>query len=79
MTQVSVAEFRKHLPQWLKRVEAGEDVALTRRGKPVARLSATDDTRERARRFFEEIRGKTYMGDVISPTGEEWEADLGRL
>ncbi len=79
MTQVSVAEFRKHLPEWLHRVEAGEEVAITRRGKAVARLSATDDARERARRFFDEIRGTTTMGDVISPTGEEWEADLGRL
>ena len=37
----SLAEARKSLPGILDRVEAGSDVELTRRGKPVAVLVST--------------------------------------
>lgn len=35
---VSVAEAKSHLSEILDRVEAGEEVVITRRGKAVARL-----------------------------------------
>lgn len=37
----SLAEARKNLPGLLDRVEAGDDIELTRRGKPVAMLVST--------------------------------------
>ncbi len=39
MSEVSVAEAKAHLSQILDRVEAGEMVTITRRGRPVARMS----------------------------------------
>jgi len=39
MRTVSVAETKAHLSQVLSRVEAGEEVVITRRGRPVARLA----------------------------------------
>lgn len=36
MTEVSVAEAKAKLSELLKKVEAGEQVLITRRGKPVA-------------------------------------------
>ena len=36
MTEVSVAEAKAHLSELLDRVERGEEVVITRRGKPVA-------------------------------------------
>lgn len=38
MTEVTVAEAKAKLSELLKRVEAGEQVVITRRGKPVARM-----------------------------------------
>ena len=35
MTEVSVAEAKAHLSEILDRVEAGESVVITRRGKAV--------------------------------------------
>jgi prevent-host-death family protein len=35
---VAISTFRAHLSQWLERVRAGEEVVLTERGTPVARL-----------------------------------------
>ncbi len=39
MSEVSVADAKAHLSELLNRVEAGETVTITRRGKAVARLS----------------------------------------
>jgi prevent-host-death family protein len=36
--EVGVRELRADLSRWIKRVQAGEDVLVTDRGKPVARL-----------------------------------------
>jgi prevent-host-death family protein len=35
---VAVSELRAHLSDWLERVRAGEDIVITERGTPVARL-----------------------------------------
>lgn len=39
MSEVGIAQLRRDLKAWLARVQAGEDVIITDRGKPVARLS----------------------------------------
>lgn len=44
--KVSVAEAKAHLSEILDRVETGQDVLITRRGDPVARLSAVDRPRK---------------------------------
>ena len=38
MTEVSVRELRSNLTGYLRRIERGERVTVTRRGKPVATL-----------------------------------------
>lgn len=48
---VPVTELRAHLSEWLERVRGGEEVIVTDRGVPVARLlgvSATDTLRRLA-------------------------------
>jgi prevent-host-death family protein len=46
MSTVSVAEAKTHLSELLDRVEAGEEVVITRRGKAIARLSRVVPARE---------------------------------
>jgi prevent-host-death family protein len=40
MVTVSLAEAKAHLSELLDNVEGGEDVVITRHGRPVAHLSA---------------------------------------
>ncbi len=40
MIEVSIAEARRRLPELLRLTEAGEQVVVTRRGKPVACLKS---------------------------------------
>jgi prevent-host-death family protein len=46
MSNVSVAEAKTHLSELLDRVEAGEEVVITRRGTAIARLSSVVPARE---------------------------------
>jgi len=38
MKRVAIAEAKAHLSALVERVEAGEEIVIARRGKPVARL-----------------------------------------
>lgn len=61
MTTVGSFEAKTKLAELLDKVEAGETVTITRRGKPVAKLvPAGVDAEERARRraLIEEIKRK---------------------
>jgi len=36
--QVGIRELRDHLSRWIDRVQAGDEVVVTERGRPVARI-----------------------------------------
>lgn len=42
MSEVGVTEFRRDLKSWLRRVGEGDDVVVTDRGRPVARVVGLD-------------------------------------
>ena len=46
MSTINVADAKAHLSELLDRVEAGEEVVITRRGKAIARLSSVEPTRQ---------------------------------
>lgn len=80
MTHVNVTELRQHLPAYLKRVEAGEEILITSRGRVIARLQPEVDKAEEARRRLEALRGTVITGDIMSPfDGEIWTADEENL
>lgn len=47
MDAISLAEAKAHLSELVDRVEAGDSIEITRRGKPVARLTAVARPRQR--------------------------------
>jgi prevent-host-death family protein len=47
MSSISLAEAKAHLSELVDRVEAGDTVSITRRGKEVARLTGADQPRRR--------------------------------
>jgi prevent-host-death family protein len=42
MAEVGVAQLRRELKDWLDRAQSGDEVVITERGRPVARLSGVD-------------------------------------
>jgi prevent-host-death family protein len=47
MDAISLADAKAHLSELVDRVEAGDSIDITRRGKPVARLTAVAKPRKR--------------------------------
>ncbi len=47
MDAISLADAKAHLSELVDRVEAGASIDITRRGKPVARLTAVAGPRKR--------------------------------
>lgn len=78
MIKVGAFEAKTHLSTLLDRVAGGEEVVITKHGKPVAKLvSATRVDRERVHDAFEKLkllRKRTTFG------GLSWQAlrDTGR-
>ena len=46
MDIITLAEAKAHLSELVDRVEAGDSIDITRRGKPVARLTAPERPRK---------------------------------
>lgn len=42
MVEVGVAQLRRELKDWLDRARSGDEVVITERGRPVARLRGID-------------------------------------
>jgi len=47
MDTISLAEAKAHLSELIDRVEAGDSIDITRRGKAVARLTTVSTSRKR--------------------------------
>jgi prevent-host-death family protein len=75
MVDVSVTDLRSHLPEYLRRVSAGEEIRITSRGRVIASLVPARDVREQARAALATLRRTAQVGDVVSPTGETWDAE----
>lgn len=79
MGRVNVTELRQHLPEYLGRVQQGEELELTLHGKVIARILPAQDETAAARERLHALRGQCWLGDVLSPSGEAWDAEHGRL
>ena len=84
MTRVSVSRLRQHLPAYLKRVQQGEAIQITSRGRVIARLEAEQDPAEQARQWLDGLQGRVTLVDVLAPLVPEsaddaWSADADHL
>ena len=77
MSEVSVAQAKAHLSEILDRVEAGEMVTITRRGRPVARMSGVVTSKkpidfEALRKFRESMpMSDRSAADIVSEMRDE--------
>jgi len=75
MSKVNVTELRQNLPAYLARVQRGDEIEVAVHGKVIARIVPERSASEAARRRLIELRKKVRLGDVISPSGEAWDAE----
>jgi prevent-host-death family protein len=74
MQQIKVTDLRKHLQSCLKQVREGEEIQITLNGKPIARLIPERERSEKAKTLLRDLRRTAWVGDVITPIQDEWEA-----
>lgn len=81
MTSINVTELRQHLPDYLKQVQQGKEIAITLHGKTIARLvpERQESKREAALKRLEALRGTVIVGDILAPLDEEWTGDADNL
>ena len=82
MTEIGTFEAKNRLSELLDRAERGEEVIITRRGKPVAKLVPVNPVhdRERAREAVRRIRELGKEMNLGPFDWEEWKKyrDEGR-
>jgi prevent-host-death family protein len=59
--QVNITEAKTHFASVLVKVEAGEEVIITRRGKPIAKIVAVKKTS--GKRLLGQSRGEIVIAD----------------
>lgn len=76
--KVSVAEAQDQLAEMLRRAEAGEEVEVTRDGRPVARLvSLVPETPPRKRsEMLGALKGKIWIAPDFDDPLPEFEASI---
>ena len=77
---VSVSELRQNLPAFLKRVQAGEELQVTSRGRIIARIAPERDPADEARQWLLDMRDRVSLGDVVQGIPDvEWSGDADHL
>ena len=80
MTAINVTELRQHLPDYLKQVQQGAEIAVTLHGKIIARIVPERlDDKHAALKRLEALRGTMIIGDILAPLNEEWTGDADNL
>lgn len=76
MADVTRTELNQQTARVLARVEAGEDITVTDRGRPIARLTAVPSDRRARRRATGALRPATESGiPVIRQPLRDWSTE----
>jgi len=71
MLNIPLAEAKNRLSELVLRVEGGEEIAITRRGKPVARLAAmAESERNRESEVAEVFHRLAFLSRGMRLTGD---------
>jgi prevent-host-death family protein len=79
MEPINVTELRQHLPSYLGKVQEGEEIQVTLHGRIIARIVPVRDEAAAARQRLLAMQKQCCLGDITSPSDEEWDAEHGRL
>ncbi len=74
MEKVGVSILREKLSIFLKKVQEGQVITITSRGHEIARFVPMEDKTAKSREILRELGKNAFIGDMLSPINEEWEA-----
>ena len=74
MKNVSISEFRAHLLKYLRLTQHGERINVTSKGRVLATLIPPVSQQDAARVKLGKLAETAVINDVVSPTGDSWDA-----
>lgn len=75
MTTLAAAKFKAKCLALIDSVaQTHEPIIVTKHGKPMVKIVPFDDSKADFEKPLKD--SATFIGDIVSPIGEEWEADL---
>jgi len=72
-SQIDVAEAKRDLDQLLEWASQGEEVLITKEGRPLARLTAPLSSSTRQQRQFGSIEGEIWMSEDFDEPLDDFE------
>jgi len=73
MKQVSVHEAKTHLSRLLERVNAGDEIVISKNGKPFARLCPLEEPAERRPGLLVGTVGESFFDPLPDDELQAWE------
>lgn len=67
---VAITEFRAHLSEWLEEARSGQEVVITDRGVPIARLIGIDSTPTMERLTLEGVISRPVLSAKLKAQGQ---------
>jgi prevent-host-death family protein len=81
MASVNVTELRQHLPDYLRQVQQGEEIAITLHGRTISRIvpEHRENRQDAALKRLQVLRGTVIAGNILAPLDEDWSGDADNL
>lgn len=70
---ISVADAKAKFSELIERVEAGEEIVVTRDGKAVAKIAPTEEPMSSRQSILGAMKGKIRIADDFDELGPEWD------
>ncbi len=74
MESVPLTQINENIGEILEKIRNGQSLAVTFEGREIGVLFPAGESMEKARRRLEQLRETAFVGDLLSPINEDWEA-----
>ncbi|MDM8537515.1 hypothetical protein QUF70_12220 [Desulfobacterales bacterium HSG17] len=72
MENITITDIPQKVSYVLTKIQAGEPISVTFKGKKIAKLVPPDYSKLTARKKLEQLRKTAFVGDIVSPLDEKW-------
>ncbi|MFT7561646.1 MAG: prevent-host-death family protein [Flavobacteriales bacterium] len=76
MQIVNISDFRSNLLKYLENANAGEEISVSSNGRVLATITMPIGQKDMAKERLRELALTAKVGDVTSPSDDEWDAML---
>lgn len=74
METVNISDLRANLLSYLKKASEGHEIIVTSQGEVLATIVPPVGKFKRAKNKLNELAKTAVVHDVVTPTGEQWDA-----